>query len=163
MVIVLMGAAGAGKTTIGRAIAAELGWPFVEGDEYHPPSNLAKMHAGIPLTDVDRAPWLRALAQVITGAVDRRESIVVACSALKRSYRDVLLNGHREVRFVYLKGTESLLHDRLLVRGGHFFNPVLVHSQLATLEEPDDPVTIAIDAALAPETILATIRDQLGV
>lgn len=157
-----MGAAGAGKTTIGRVLAAELDWPFVEGDEYHPPSNLAKMHAGVPLTDVDRAPWLRAIAQVITRAVDRRESLVVACSALKPSYRDVLRNGHRDVRFVYLKGTESLLHQRLLVRGGHFFNPALVRSQLLTLEEADDPVTLTVDASLAPAAILETIHRELG-
>src|SRR5512146_128367 len=98
MVIIVMGAAGAGKTTIGRAFAAELGWPFVEGDEFHPAGNVRKMHAGVPLTDADRAPWLRRLAEVIARAVERRESIVLACSALRQSYRDVLRNDHRAVR-----------------------------------------------------------------
>lgn len=158
-----MGAAGAGKTTIGRAFAAELGWPFVEGDEFHPAGNVRKMHAGVPLTDADRAPWLRRLAEVIARAVERRESIVLACSALRQSYRDVLRNDHRAVRFVYLKAPEPLLHDRLLVRGGHFFNPALIHSQLAALDETDDPTVIPIDASLAPEQILGAIREQLGV
>ena len=158
-----MGAAGAGKTTIGGALAAELGWRFIEGDEYHPPSNVAMMQAGMPLTDEDRAPWLAALAQAVARALDRREHVVITCSALKARYRLVLRNAHRNIRFVYLKAHENLLQERLSQRGAHFFNPALVHSQLAALEEPDDELTVTIDAALPPEVILGTIRREFGV
>jgi gluconokinase len=163
MVIVVMGAAGAGKTTVGRALAVELGWRFIEGDDYHPASNVAKMQAGVPLTDEERAPWLAALVQAVARAFDRREHTVVTCSALKERDRLALRDACRQIRFVYLKADERLLEDRLSRRGGHFFNPALVRSQLAALEEPDDQVTIRIDAALPPEQILATIRRELGV
>lgn len=158
-----MGPAGAGKTTIGRALAAELGWQFIEGDDYHPASNIRKMSQGIPLTDADRAPWLAALARAIDRCAGRRESVVLACSALKERYRDVLRNGHPHVRFVYLRAPEALLHARLQLRTGSFFNPTLVHSQVATLEEPGDALTLTIDASLSPEAILGRIRDEFGV
>lgn len=163
VVIVLMGPAGAGKTTIGRALAAELGWRFVEGDDYHPAGNVRKMQAGIPLTDADRSPWLTALAHVIANAVGRREHMVVACSALKERYRLTLRDNLRTIRFVYLKASEPLLHERLASRVGHFLDPALVRSQLTTLEEPRDPTTLTLDASLAPEEIHSTIRRQFGV
>jgi len=163
MVIIVMGPAGAGKTTIGRALAAELGWRFLEGDDYHPAANITKMQAGIPLDDGDRAPWLAALARAIDRAVDRRERLIVTCSALKERYRAVLRGARRNIRFVYLRAGERLLEERLLRRGGHFFDPALVHSQVLSLEEPHDPLTIAIEASLPPEEILARIRREFGV
>ena len=163
MVIIVMGAAGAGKTTIGQALAAELGWPFVEGDDYHPPANVRKMRDGVALTDADRAPWLSALAAALGRALDRREHTVFACSALKQRYRIALRDGRRSVRFVYLEASEALLAERVKRRAGHFFNPALVGSQLAALEAPDDPQTVTLDAARPPEEILWSIRRELGV
>jgi gluconokinase len=163
MVIVVMGAAGAGKTTVGQGLAVALGWRFVDGDEYHPASNVAKMHAGWALTDEDRAPWLSALAGAIERVLDRRENLIVACSALKERYRTGLLAGRRHVRFLYLKADEALLADRLERRGPHFLDPALLGSQLAALEEPRDELTITVDAALAPELILDTVRRSFGV
>src|SRR5947209_887941 len=121
-----MGAAGAGKSTVGAALSRALGWRFVEGDDYHSAGNIAKMRSGVPLTDADRAPWLAAVHAVIAAAIDRRESLVVACSALQERYRNALRAGRRHVRFVYLKADEATLRERLIVRTGHFAGPALV-------------------------------------
>jgi gluconokinase len=163
VVIVIMGAAGAGKTTVGRALAAELGWPFVDADDHHPPQNVDKMHAGVALTDADREPWLASLHAVVSRAIDRREHTVLACSALKERYRQAL-HGHRHpVRFVYLKATEAELQHRLTARPDHFFGPGLLASQLATLEEPGPGDALVVDATWPAERILAAIRQEFGV
>jgi len=161
MVIVVMGAAGAGKTTIGRALAVELGWRFVEGDDYHSAAAVAKMRGGTPLNDADRAPWLANLLRSEPAAVERREHAVIACWALKQRYRDVLRGALRGVRFVYLKANEATLRRRLEERRGHYAGPALVASQLADLEEPADAVTV--DAATRPADIAAKARYEFGL
>ena len=161
MVVVLIGAAGAGKTTVGRALAGALGWRFVDGDDFHSPAAIAKMHAGAALTDADRAPWLAALHQVMAIAIGRREPLVVACSALRARYREELRGDLRTVRFVYLKADEATLRRRLTDRAGHFAGPALVQSQLAALEEPEDGLTV--DATAPPERIVASIRYEFGL
>jgi gluconokinase len=161
MVIVIMGPAGAGKTTIGLSLAAELGWRFVDGDEAHPRRNIEKMHAGIPLTDEDREPWLAALHTIAAQAIGRDEPAIIACSALKERYRLLLRGGLAPVRFVYLQATEAVLQRRLADRESHFFNPALLATQLAALEEPAD--ALLVDATWPPERIVAAIRHELGV
>ncbi len=133
---VVMGVAGAGKSTIGAALAQALGVPFVEGDDFHPPENRARMAAGIPLTDADRQGWLQALAQRITQAQRAGSGVVVSCSALKRAYRDILRAGAPALRFIFLTGNRALLAERLAARQGHFMPVSLLDSQLATLEPP---------------------------
>ena len=163
MVIVIMGVSGAGKTTIGRALAVELGWPFVEGDQAHPRRNVEKMRAGIPLTDADREPWLNALHDIMARAIGRRQHTIVACSALKARYRTRLRGDLRTVRFVYLRGDPALLQRRLAGRTSHFFDPALLPSQFDALEEPDDNDALVVDAAEPPERLLGTIRETFGV
>jgi gluconokinase len=163
VVIIVMGAAGAGKTTIGRALAAELGWPFIEGDDRHPAANVEKIRAGQPLTDADRAPWLAALHATIARAVDRREPLVMACSALKRRYREILRGNCRGVRFVFLNAARSELASRLTSRAGHFAGVSILDSQLATLEEPSAEEALTIDATLTPGPIVAGVRTEFGV
>ncbi len=137
--IVVMGVSGCGKSTLGRALAQRLRLPFVEGDELHPPRNVALMAAGTPLTDADRQGWLLAVAARLASAGD--SGAVVACSALKRSYRDLLRRSAPDLRLVYLHGSEALLSQRLLARAGHYMPPSLLPSQLQTLEPPapDEP------------------------
>jgi gluconokinase len=161
MVIVIMGTAGAGKTTIGRALAVELGWRFVEGDEAHPRRNIEKMHAGIPLTDADREPWLAALHAIVARAIDRREHAIIACSALKERYRVTLRGDLHPVRFVYLRATEAALQRRLAERESHFFNPALLATQFMALEEPAD--ALVVDATWSADRIVGAIRYDLGV
>ena len=136
MVIVLMGPAGAGKSTAGMALAERLQWAFVDADDYHPPANVARIAAGAPLTEQDRMPWLDSLRQVIVRALERREHLVLACSALTREHRVRLAGGLRRVRFVYLKTTPAVLRQRLTSRREHFAGVSLLESQLETLEEP---------------------------
>jgi gluconokinase len=162
MVIVLMGVSGSGKTTIGKVLAAQLGWDFIEGDDFHPASNKEKMHRGIPLTDEDRRPWLRALRARIDAACDHGENAVLACSALKDEYRDYLERDEPEcVHYVYLRGSEELIAKRLAERKGHFMNPALLHSQFEALEPPEGAVQV--DVAQQPEVIAKEIRNKLGV
>jgi gluconokinase len=148
--IVVMGVSGSGKTTVGEALAERLGWRFIEGDSFHPPENVAKMSAGIPLNDEDRAPWLRALAAEIAKDEAAGRPSVVGCSALKRAYRDILRSGAPRVRFLHVHGARAVLADRLAHRGGHFFPASLLDSQLATLEPlgPDEDGVI-VDVALS--------------
>ena len=150
--IVVMGVSGSGKTTTGTALAQRLGWPFTEGDAFHPATNVAKMAAGHPLTDEDRAPWLQALAGELAKAEARGQSSVMGCSSLKRAYRDILRSGAPRVRFLHVHGTREILTDRLGHREGHFFPPKLLDSQLATLEMlGEDEDGVVIDMALSIE------------
>jgi gluconokinase len=160
MVIVVMGVSGVGKTTVGMLLARALGAEFAEGDSYHPPANVEKMRSGTPLDDADRWPWLQILADEIDGWLAEDRAVVLACSALKRTYRDLLAHGRPTVRFVYLKGERELLQSRLDQRRGHYMPPTLLASQLAALEEPDDALTI--DVSGAPEAIVEQIRDALA-
>ena len=161
MVVVLLGVAGAGKTTVGRALARQTGWQLVDGDDFHSPAAIAKMHSGVPLADADRAPWLATLHAIAAAALDRRESIVIACSALKQRYRDTLRGTLRPVRFVYLKGDEPTLRQRLEQRDGHFAGPALLASQFADLEEPVDALTI--DVTLPPDALVKQIVYELAL
>lgn len=162
--IVVMGVSGAGKTTTGEALAARLGWRFVEGDAFHPQSNVDKMAHGTPLTDADRAPWLQALADQIAASQARGESSVLGCSSLKRSYRDILRSGAPRVRFLHVHGTRDVLSDRLNHRAGHFFPPKLLDSQLATLEPlASDEDGVVIDMMLPPEEQVAQAVRLLGL
>ena len=157
-----MGVSGSGKTTIADRLAARLDWRFEDGDGFHPPGNVAKMSAGQPLTDDDRRPWLQAIADEIDRVSREGERLVVACSALKRSYRDILSHGRKDVRFVFLDGSYELIASRLAARKGHFMPPGLLASQFKTLEPPDTsehPVTVSIDAPV--ETIVDDIIHQL--
>jgi gluconokinase len=146
-----MGVSGSGKSTVAEQLAQRLGWRYEDGDTFHPASNVAKMSAGQPLTDQDRWPWLQAIANEIDRACQAGEHAVIACSALKRSYRDVLVHGRNDVRIVYLSGTQELIAGRLARRKGHFMPPGLLASQFKTLEPPDideNPVTVSIDASV---------------
>ena len=135
-VLIVMGVSGVGKSTIAEALNEHLHWPFREGDELHPPANVQKMHAGIPLDDTDREPWLRAVAAWIRARREADEPGIVTCSALKRRYRDKLIEGDDLVRLLYLKADRAVLEERLHSREGHFMPASLLESQLATLEEP---------------------------
>lgn len=161
MVIVVMGVTGAGKTTVGQRLAKTLGWPFHDADDFHPPANKVKMNAGVPLTDDDRWPWLRALRAVIEQALAEGTSAVVTCSALKRAYRDVLSGGLVDVHYVHLTGDKQVLAGRLASRRGHFMNPALLDSQIATLEAPAD--ALDVDVAQNPAEQVAFIRRALGI
>jgi len=161
MVVIVMGVSGAGKTTIGRALASSLGWEFHDGDDLHTEASKLKMHRGIALDDADRAPWLRAIRELIVSMLDGGSNGVVACSALKQSYRDELVVDPGSVKVVYLRGTKELIAGRLHNRGGHFMNPALLQSQIDTLEEPRE--AIVIDASAAPEAIVGMIRARLAL
>jgi gluconokinase len=160
MVVIVMGVTGAGKTTVGRALAASLGWEFVDGDDLHSEANKLKMHRGIALDDADRAPWLSALRKLIETMVSQHRDGVVACSALRQSYRDRLVMDPNAVKVVYLKGSKRLIAERLRKRGPHFMNPDLLQSQFDTMEEPRD--AIVVDVSAAPEAIVSTIKARLG-
>jgi gluconokinase len=155
-----MGVTGAGKTTVGASLARSLGWEFLDADDHHPPANVEKMRAGRPLTDADRWPWLARLNALVRERAKRRESVVLACSALKASYRDALLRGIPGARLVYLRGSEPIIAARLAERRDHYMNPALLASQLATLEEPQD--AIVVDVAEPPAALVAAIRAQLA-
>ena len=160
MTIVLMGVSGSGKTTVGTALANELGWKFIEGDELHPTANISKMALGIPLDDADRAPWLLAIRNVIQEQEASGNSIVVACSALKQSYREYLREG-THIRWVFLAGGAETIRERLEHRAGYFMKSGLLDSQLESLEVPND--ALAIDLTKPVPDIVRSIRQRLRV
>jgi gluconokinase len=162
-VIVVMGVSGSGKSTIASMLAHRLGWDFQDGDWFHPRENIEKMQSGIPLTDEERWPWLEAIAAWIDKMRETKQRGVVACSALKRSYRDVLVGKRADVRVVYLKGAPELIARRMAVRTGHFMPAGLLESQFRTLEEPgpeENPITVSIEPF--PSAIVAAIVAQLN-
>jgi gluconokinase len=153
---------GCGKTTVASALAERLGWDYVEADGFHPTSNIEKMTAGIPLGDEDRWPWLDAMASYLEVARERQRPCVLACSALKRRYRDRLAGGHRDIRLVYLRGSYETIVARLAGRTGHYMPPSLLQSQFEALEEPgaeEDPIMVSVESG--PETIVEEIVGKL--
>jgi gluconokinase len=160
MVIVVMGVSGAGKTTVGQALAQRLQWKFADADDYHSVGNIAKMRGGIPLSDADREPWLEALHAAIADWLAARQDVVLACSALKASYRAQLLIAP-EVKLVNLHVDRELVAERLASRKNHYMNPELIESQFATLEEPASGLTL--DASLSTEAIVRKIRQALDL
>jgi carbohydrate kinase (thermoresistant glucokinase family) len=158
-VIVIMGVSGAGKSTIAAILASRLGWTYEDADWFHPASNVEKMHSGLPLTDADRWPWLEGIAAWIDATRREGGHGVIACSALKRAYRRVLVGDRSDVRIVYLKGDRELIARRMITRHGHFMPPSLLDSQFAALEEPsseENPIVVSIEArphAIAEEIV----------
>ena len=161
MIILLTGVSGAGKTTVGERLADDLGWPFYDGDAFHPKANIEKMRRNVPLTDADRRPWLAALRHHIDDLVSQETDAVVACSALKQAYRDQLLGSPGDVRLVLLKGDFALIQHRMEKRRGHYFKVDLLRTQFDTLEEPTS--SLVIDIAQPVEAMVQEIRQALGV
>lgn len=162
MIVVVMGVTGSGKTVVGSALAQELGWPFLDGDDFHPPANVAKMASGTPLVDADRWPWLDRLAEEMRAILARGGSAVLACSALKQAYRDRLAakaSAPGDVRFVYLKGDFDTIAARLAARRHRYMPASLLASQFAALEEPADAVVVDAGATIADE--VSRIREEL--
>jgi gluconokinase len=155
MIVLVMGVAGAGKTTIGEALAQELGWPFIDADDYHPPENVAKMKAGVPLEDADRWPWLARLNK----ALREKTNAILACSALKASYREHLAQGIERFTIVYLDGDFALINERMKSRRHRYMPAALLESQFAALEPPAD--AIRVDVAADPSSCVALIRRRL--
>ena len=161
-VAVVMGVSGSGKTTVAEGLARREGWRLVEGDSFHPPANVAKMQSGTPLNDEDRWPWLQAIAREIDAIRARGELAVVASSALRRAYRDILIGDRPDVVLVYLKGSKDLIARRMRARKGHFMPPTLLDSQFATLEEPgaaEHPIVVSIEPP--PDEIVDEVVRQL--
>ncbi|RQR80654.1 gluconokinase [Burkholderia sp. Bp9012] len=163
MILIAMGVSGAGKSRIGEMLAERLSCSYTDGDAFHSAANKEKMHNGIPLTDDDRWPWLRTIREAIEEKQRAGETAVFTCSSLKRSYRDVLRGSDTDVRFVYLKGSFEVLHERLKTRTGHFFDPSLLKSQLDTLEEPGPDEAIVVSIELTPEQIVDQVMQKIGI
>lgn len=161
MIILVMGVAGSGKTTIGQLLARQLHWSFADADDFHPPANIAKMSAGQPLTDDDRNPWLAALRAHVEARLANNENAVVACSALKESYRRTLVVDPQHVHIVYLHGSRELLLSRISGRQGHYMKPAMLDSQLATLEPPAG--ALSLDVTPPPEVLVEKIRATLNL
>ncbi|MGA1979354.1 MAG: gluconokinase [Sedimentisphaerales bacterium] len=159
MIIVVMGVCSSGKTVIGGLLAQRLGLSFCDADDFHPESNVKKMSRGIALNDKDRLPWLKSMAGKMP-QLEKGGGAVLACSALKNSYRNILRTGSRDVKFIYLKGTKEIILKRIKNRKGHFFPPSLVDSQFETLEEPED--AIVVDIARKPDVIVEEIVRKLN-
>ncbi len=159
MVLILMGPMGCGKTTIGKILSAKTGWPFYDADEFHPPENVEKMRAGIPLNDEDRRSWLEKLHSKIQELLQNGETAILACSALKQAYRDILGVNQEDVISVYLKGSHELLRERIEARQHPYMNKNLLRSQLETLEEPVGGLTVDISGS--PEDTAESILEDL--
>jgi gluconokinase len=161
MIIVIFGVSGAGKTTVGKLLARELGWRFIEADDFHPAANIEKMRNGHPLTDEDRWPWLERLRQQIQRSLAAGENVVLTCSALKRAYRD-RLRVSDEVKFVFLRGDYALVEKQLRSRHGHFMNAALLQSQFDVLEEPQSHENVlTIELGRTPQEIVEEIKTNL--
>jgi gluconokinase len=160
LIVVVMGVTGAGKTTVGSLLAAQLGWEFADADSFHPASNIEKMSHGIALTDEDRAPWLAAMRSAIERWISDNKNAVLACSALKRSYRQELLISP-EVRLAYVRGTYESIAKQLRSRHGHFATEAILADQFASLEEPED--AIVVEVGKDPAVMAAEIRAQIGL
>ena len=161
--VVVMGVSGSGKTTVAVALARRLGWEFTEGDDHHPPANVAKMRAGVPLTDADREPWLRGLADWIGARERAGRSCVLTCSALKRGYRDLLRAGHGSVWFAHVHAPEAVITERVRRRSGHYMPASLVASQFADLEPlTDDEPGRTVSATDPPETVVEALLAALA-
>jgi len=161
-IAVVMGVSGSGKTTVAIRLADALHCQFLEGDDFHPPSNVEKMRGGTPLTDADRLPWLRKIAAQIDDWRSHGESGVLTCSALKRAYRDIIIGDRKDVVLIYLRGSRKLIHQRMEARHKHFMPVALLDSQFATLEEPGpDESPLVVDVSDPPEDIVAEILRQL--
>jgi gluconokinase len=160
VIVIVIGVSGSGKTTVGRALGTLLGWSFLDADDYHPEANIAKMSRGEPLTDADRAPWLEILRTEIAARLARGEDAILACSALKKAYRQQLQVDPAQVRFVYLKVSPELLQERLAQRPGHFMKLSMLQSQLATLEEPmpSEALVIEVNAERTPAELAMDIQ-----
>ncbi len=154
-----MGVSGTGKSTIGKLLSDRTGWTFYDADDFHPLANIEKMNRGIPLTDSDRLPWLEELNQLITNTLNSNHHGILACSALKSQYRQILRNNLSDVVFIYLRGSYDCIHSRIQQRTGHFMNSNLLQSQFDTLEEPQD--ALIIDVSLAPEAVVEEILSQI--
>ena len=157
MIVIIMGVSGSGKTTVGQTLAQTLGWHFCDADELHSPAAKDKMNRGIPLNDADRKPWLQALQSTIENWLITGKNTVLACSALKSSYRQILHSDHPQVKLIYLKGSFELILERLKHRQNHFMKENLLQSQFDTLEEPSKSEAIYIDAGQSPQVIVQTI------
>jgi gluconokinase len=163
VIVIVFGVSGAGKTTIGKLLAEELGWRFYEADDLHPRANIEKMRSGHPLTNEDRWPWLKLLREQITRSLVAKENAVLACSALKRAYRE-RLRVSDDVKFVFLRGDYALIENQLRRRRGHFMNPALLQSQFADSEEPQpDEDVLTIDLGRSPQELVEEIKAELGL
>ena len=157
--VIVMGVAGSGKTALGGKLAAALGWDFYDADDYHSNANVAKMGQGVPLTDEDRAGWLASLRELVIGCLAKNSPAVLACSALKESYRQILMQGDDRVKLVYLYGSYEVIFARMKSRGGHFMKPEMLKSQFEILEEPGE--ALVVDISLEMDVIIAQLLNSL--
>jgi gluconokinase len=159
--IIIMGVSGSSKTTVGKALAARLEWDFYDADDFHPPANIAKLASGIPLTDEDRQPWLKLLHDLIGTCLKKERPGILACSALKDSYRQTLIAGNQDVRIVFLKGSYELIQKRMAERTGYYMKPEMLQSQFEALEEPSDALTVEV--GMTVEKIVEKIEESFRV